>query len=100
MLNSKKGQSTLEYAIIIAVVVAALLAMQFYMKRGVQGKLRSSTDEIGEQFSPTYTSNYTTESLTNTTETVTAGGATTTNIHSATQDKTGSETVTLDNQLY
>lgn len=46
-----KAQSTLEYAVVIAVVVAALLAIQVYMKRSVQGKLRSSTDNIGEQYS-------------------------------------------------
>lgn len=47
------GQSTLEYAVVIAVVVAAAVAMQIYMKRGVQGKLRAATDDIGGQFSPT-----------------------------------------------
>lgn len=50
MLRHNQGQSTLEYAILIAVVVAALLATQIYIKRGVQGKLRESTDQIGEQF--------------------------------------------------
>ena len=45
-----KGQSTLEYALIIAVALAGLLAMQHYMRRGVEGKLRSSTDSIGEQY--------------------------------------------------
>ncbi len=45
-----RAQSTLEYALIIAVVVAGLVAMQIYMKRGVQGKLRESADQIGEQF--------------------------------------------------
>ena len=48
--NRCRGQSTLEYAVIIAVVVGALLAIQIYMKRGVQGKLRDSTDQIGQQF--------------------------------------------------
>ncbi|MFC1675080.1 hypothetical protein ACFL1K_04275 [Candidatus Omnitrophota bacterium] len=47
-----KGQSTLEYAIVIALVVAALLAMNIYMKRAVQGRMRSATDDIGEQFDP------------------------------------------------
>ncbi len=51
MLNRLRGQSTLEYALIIAVVVGALLAMQVYMKRGMQGKLRESTDEMGGQYS-------------------------------------------------
>lgn len=48
---SRKGQSTLEYALIIAVVLGGLLAMQNYMRRGVEGKLRSSTDSIGTQYS-------------------------------------------------
>jgi Flp pilus assembly pilin Flp len=54
-LNKRKGQSTLEYAIIIAVVVAALVGMQVYMKRGLQGKIKEATDQIGEQFSPDHT---------------------------------------------
>jgi hypothetical protein len=62
MLRRLKGQSTLEYAMIIAVVVGALLLMQNYMKRGVQGKLRESTDEIGAQYSAgNITSKYTIE---------------------------------------
>jgi Flp pilus assembly pilin Flp len=52
----------LEYALIVAVVVAGLIAMQYYMKRGVQGKLRESTDQIGEQYSAgNVTSTFTTE---------------------------------------
>lgn len=47
----RRGQSTLEYALIIAVVLGALLAMNNYMRRGVQGRLRSSADSIGDQFS-------------------------------------------------
>jgi len=50
MLRRDRGQSTLEYAVIIAVVAAALVAINIYMKRGIQGKLRESTDQIGEQF--------------------------------------------------
>lgn len=53
MLHQReKGQSTVEYAIIIAVVISALLAMQMWMRRGVMGKLRDSTDQIGDQFNP------------------------------------------------
>lgn len=51
MLRRLKGQSTLEYAMIITVVVGALLAMRYYMTRSVQGKLRESIDNIGEQYS-------------------------------------------------
>lgn len=64
MLRKNRAQGTLEYAMIIAVVVAALLAIQVYMKRGVQGKLRESTDQIGQQYSAgKMTSNYTTEQI-------------------------------------
>ncbi len=47
-----KGQSTLEYAVLIIIIVAALLSIQMYIKRGVQGRLKTSTDDIGDQFSP------------------------------------------------
>ena len=51
MSRGYKGQSTLEYALIVAVVVGGLIAMQYYMNRGVQGKLRESIDSVGEQYS-------------------------------------------------
>ncbi len=58
----RTGQSTLEYAVIIAVVVAGFIAMQIYIRRAVQGKLRESTDRIGEQYSAgNVTSKYATE---------------------------------------
>ncbi len=50
-LNKKRGQSTLEYAILIIIIIGALLSIQVYIKRGVQGRLKSATDDIGEQFS-------------------------------------------------
>jgi Flp pilus assembly pilin Flp len=51
MKLNKKAQNTLEYAVLIAVVAGALIAMQLYMKRAVQGHLQSSADDVGEQFS-------------------------------------------------
>lgn len=51
-MYSKKGQSTLEYALITAVVIAGLLLMQHYMKHGYAGRLKSATDDIGEQYDP------------------------------------------------
>lgn len=48
----KKGQSTLEYAILIIIVIGALLSIQVYIKRGIQGRLKQATDDIGDQFSP------------------------------------------------
>lgn|GEM_PF-833025 len=46
----KKGQSTLEYSVVIAVIVGALLAMQIYIKRGYEGRLRASIDSVGSQY--------------------------------------------------
>ncbi|MBU1124500.1 MAG: hypothetical protein KKC84_00565 [Candidatus Omnitrophica bacterium] len=63
MFLKKRGQSTLEYSIVIAVVIAALLALNVYLKRGVQGKLKDSADQIGSQFEPTsYNSSWSTTS--------------------------------------
>lgn len=50
MLKRTKGQSMVEYALIITIVALALLAVNIYMKRGVEGKLRDSGDNIGAQF--------------------------------------------------
>ena len=50
-----KGQSVLEYTLIIICLVAGLIAMQVYVKRGFQGRLRSITDELGEQYAPANT---------------------------------------------
>lgn len=100
-LRAKKGQSTLEYVIMIVVIAAALVAMQAYIKRGVQGKLRSSTDGIGEQYSPGITTGgYTTTTGSTSNEAVTAGGGTTTSITRGDQGITGSETVAPFDQEY
>ncbi len=50
-LNQKKGQSTVEYAVLIIIIIAALLSIQAYIKRGVQGRLKDSADNIGDQYS-------------------------------------------------
>ncbi|MCK9431218.1 MAG: hypothetical protein M0R17_14715 [Candidatus Omnitrophica bacterium] len=42
--SNKKGQSTAEYAIIIGVVIAAVVAMQVYVKRGIQAKFKDASD--------------------------------------------------------
>lgn len=88
-----RGQSTLEYVILAGFVVAALIAMGVYMRRGMQGRLRESTDQIGQQYSPEHTtSNFTTTTNLVQTENVT-GGVTTTNIQTNLQNVTGDEQV-------
>lgn len=88
-----RAQTTLEYAILIGVIVAGLIAMQVYLKRGFQGKLKESADSMGTQFSPgATTSNYTTHNVTDSTETLNDGVSTTTISNQAT-DRTGTENV-------
>lgn len=50
-LRKRKAQSTLEYAVLIIIVIGALLSIQTYIKRGVQGRLRQASDDIGDQYS-------------------------------------------------
>jgi len=52
LIRMNKAQSTLEYALLIGVVVGALLYMQNYLKRSLQGRLQTVGDEMGEQYSP------------------------------------------------
>ncbi len=47
-IHSKRGQNTAEYAILIGVIVAAAVAMQTYVKRGLQGRVRDAVDFPGE----------------------------------------------------
>ena len=46
----KKAQSTIEYAMLVACLIAALLCIQHYLKRAAQGKLREAADSIAEQY--------------------------------------------------
>ena len=43
------GQSTAEYAILIAIVIAAMVGMQTYMKRGLQAKYKDASDTLTQQ---------------------------------------------------
>ncbi|MCP3685702.1 MAG: hypothetical protein GY861_23900 [bacterium] len=61
--KNKKAQNTAEYALLIALVVAAVIAMQTYAQRTLQARVRdashfltTSTPELGlqEQYEPYY----------------------------------------------
>ncbi|MBU1726891.1 MAG: hypothetical protein KJ880_04615 [Candidatus Omnitrophica bacterium] len=60
-MKNKKGQSTLELLILIAIITAALVSMTIYVKRAIQGKFRQSADSIGEQYSPSAASSVDTD---------------------------------------
>ena len=99
-LSKERAQSTLEYAVLIGVIVAGLIAMQVYLKRGFQGKLREGADSMGEQFSPGYTNySYSTNSFTNSLE-VLANEVTTTTLRTQQTNRIGNEQVSTSNQEF
>lgn len=48
-LLSKRAQSLIEYSLILAILGAALVGMQVYMKRGIQGVVKTAADQLGTQ---------------------------------------------------
>jgi len=51
----KKGQSIIEYALLLAIILAALMIMQIVIKRAYQGRIRQEADSVGPQYSPNHT---------------------------------------------
>ena len=89
-----KGQSITEYTVFITVVVMALLAMQVYFKRGIQGKIKDMVGYLGsESYNPnsTYADYYSNRSAV--TETSYESGISTTQILLDQENKTGTQTV-------
>ena len=92
---NRKGQSTLEYALIIAVVVAGLLLMQHYVKRGYAGRLRTASDDMGGQFDPgRYTGSFNITQSSNVTQTLINRVSLTNHIEDQISQRTGAENVT------
>jgi len=52
---TKKGQSIVEYVILLGLVISALLIMHIYIKRAYQGRIKQGSDEISQQYSPGHT---------------------------------------------
>ena len=75
----RKGQSTAEYAIVIALVISAAVAMQIYIKRQLQGKVKNAVDynestdngleDAGTQYDPYYQTSTNVKSVADRTET-------------------------------
>jgi len=58
----RKGQSTLEYAYLVAIVAVAIIATMVYIKRGFQGNLRGQAEQGGAgSYSPGNTTSGNTE---------------------------------------
>ncbi len=97
-----RGQSSLEFSIVIFAIIAALLAMQVYIRRGIQGRLRQSADELSlQQYEPEHMSSDITttqnSNVTTKTGTVEEGGklktTTNTTIHYQEERRFGREEI-------
>jgi len=103
----RRGQSTAEYAIVIGLVIAAAVAMQIYVKRGLQGKIKDAVDitvtETGSgtviggghpQYEPYYqSSNMQGTHVASVTENTATGGGVTRTTGNDTSTRTGTSTV-------
>ncbi|QAT16254.1 hypothetical protein BU251_00120 [Candidatus Velamenicoccus archaeovorus] len=54
-LGARRGQTVIETAVLVTIIIFAFIAMQVYLKRGIQGRLRGTIDGIGEQYDPDQT---------------------------------------------
>lgn len=105
-LNAKRGQNTAEYAILIGVIVAAAIAMQIYIRRGMQARIkdavdftRTADDDVGgniftnSQYEPYYAStNLETTQTGTTSEQLQLGGGLVKDAISEATQRTGNQT--------
>lgn len=87
-LKNRVAQSTAEYVIVLGLIVAAVVAMQTYIKRGLQGRIKDAVDykdQAGQsanvvqfttnQYEPYYiSSNFVTNRSSDETENMEIGG--------------------------
>ena len=98
----KKGQSTLEYAILIIIIIGALLSIQVYIKRGIQGRLKQAADDIGDQFSNGNTNVTSTMTVSSSTSDTFNAGVTTSTLSSVetTVDQTNSSIIAVNQEFW
>ena len=99
LLNNRRGQNTAEYAILIGVIVAAAIAMQIYVRRGMQARIKSAVDYSQtadstifntSQYEPYYmSSELVTDSTSKSSERMDLGGAITRDIENEFTERTG-----------
>jgi len=51
-MKNSRAQSINEYVFVIALVTAVFVVMQIYIKRGIQGVIKDTADEMGSQAVP------------------------------------------------
>ena len=109
LIKNKKAQNTAEYAILIALVVAAIIAMQTYAQRALQARVRDAsqfmtdaTNGIGTsaQYEPYYQkSDYAVTRNESETEILDANTVSRVSGTTSTRDTGGYTATTYDNAL-
>ena len=105
MARSKQGcagQGTLEYAMLVAVVVAALIGMQVYLKHAMSGRLKGAGDQMGQQWDPDqgFSKKDATSDSTRKEETSAENGTTTTIVGQDIQHQDINETISKGSTLF
>ena len=92
-LSTHIGQSTVEYALLLAIVASAIIGMQIYLKRGIQGRIRDLADQISAtQYEQGRTFSNSITNQTGSTNTTVVAGVTTTKTYENIQ-RSGNEVV-------
>ncbi len=109
LMKNKKGQNTAEYALLIALVVAGIIAMQQYAQRALQARVRDAsvymktqTNTIGVsvQYEPYYQqSNYDVTRDTTESKRLAAGLAAQDTYTNRARAKDGSQTTTYNGDI-
>jgi Flp pilus assembly pilin Flp len=53
-MRKRRGQTILEYTVILIIIMGVMVAMKDYVKRGIQGRWKSATDDFGDQYDPQF----------------------------------------------
>ena len=51
-MRNHKGQTIVEYIVIIIIIIGVMVTMKDYIKRGIQGRWKAATDDLGEPYDP------------------------------------------------
>jgi hypothetical protein len=105
---NRKAQSTAEYVVVLGLVAAVAIAMQAYVKRGLQGRIKDAVDYVdntgqtngtgvqftGDLFDPGYiSSNFDTRRQSRERAEMQAGGGITTTTETEASNRTGKQVV-------
>lgn len=50
--RARRGQTSLEFLVLMTIILGAFLATSNYFKRALQGRWKTAVDDLGEQYDP------------------------------------------------